>query len=120
MELDAVLDAGRPSVGRCECDRGLVIVEADEPRTGECLRQLDQRASATTADIGRQRTALQFRLNVGNGRNPFLGEQVLEPAPAEALEAIPEVLGIGGLGDPAALPNALVSWSNGVANAGTI
>jgi hypothetical protein len=96
----AVRNACCLGIRRRTLNAGPEGIIADVPRLGKRLGQLNERLPEPTAHVGHPDTALQFRLHVRHGGNPLLGEQILKPAVAEPLHAVPQVVIVGGLGTP--------------------
>ena len=77
------------------CERVVADVAARRKR----LRQPNERAPATAADVGHVGAVAQLALDVGHRRHPLLHEQVVEPAAREALHPVPEALVVRRLRD---------------------
>ena len=70
---------------------------------GNASRQVDQAAAGAGTDVGDHGAGLQHGLDGGDRRQPGGDQEVVEVARAEPFHAIPPVVGIRRLRDPAAV-----------------
>ncbi len=92
LEGDAISDARVLCRFACALDRGVVVVESEEPRVRERFGHDDRRRAVPAADVGDLRAALQLLLDSVQGRNP-LGDEVRAVAgPEESLGATEQAM----------------------------
>src|SRR5689334_20042838 len=111
FEADAIRDGRGKCIACGPLDGRFEYVKTDVRAFRKLLSELDQCASPPTAYIGETCTTLQFHLHVRHRRNPLLHKEILKPSGSDALQAIPELAGVCGLGHSASPAEAVDNFA---------
>src|SRR5271155_1647098 len=88
IEVHAIRDPRVLRFLACGCDRGVVVIEAEELRLGIGLRHQQRRRAVPASHIGNTSSGLELRLDAVESWNPVRREVRQIAGPEEALASV--------------------------------